>query len=235
MISVCIATYNGEGLIKTQLESILPQLGKDDEIIISDDHSTDKTREQILAFNDSRIRLVDGPSLGSPIPNFENALRHAKGDYLFLSDQDDKWLPGKLADCMSVLSEGYECVVTDCIMTDNEWNVTAPSFFVHNHTHEGKLFNLLLRNGYLGGCMAFTRRLRDKALPFPKKLPMHDIWIGNLAAFFYDVKFLHKPCSYFRRNDKNVTDTGGVSKFTFYQKLQFRWRMIKFLCQRINH
>ena len=232
MISVCIATYNGEGLIKTQLESILPQLGVDDEIIISDDHSTDHTREQVLSFNDSRIVLVDGPALGSPIPNFENALRHAKGDYIFFSDQDDKWMPGKLETCLSKLQEGHDCVVTDCIMTDNEWNVTASSFFVHNHTHEGKFFNLFLRNGYLGGCMAFSKRLKNKALPFPEKLPMHDIWLGNLAAFYYDVIFIHKPCSYFRRNDKNVTDTGGTSKYSLYEKFMFRWRMISFLWKR---
>lgn len=232
MISVCIATYNGEGLIQTQLSSILPQLGEDDEIIISDDHSTDQTRAQVLAMNDARIRLVDGPALGSPIPNFENAMRHAQGDFIFLSDQDDKWMPGKVKACMDLLHQGHECVVTDCIMTDNDWNVTAPSFFVHNHTHESRMFNLFLRNGYLGGCMAFTRRLRDKALPFPAKLPMHDIWIGNLAAFYYDVVFLYQPCSYFRRNDKNVTDTGGISQFTLKQKFLFRWRMIRFLYQR---
>ena len=232
MISVCIATYNGEGLIKTQLSSILPQLGENDEIIVSDDHSTDHTRQQIIDMNDSRICLIDGPALGSPIPNFAHALRHAKGDYIFLSDQDDKWMPDKLQVCMKYLKEGHDCVVTDCVMTDNDWNVTAPSFFEHNHTHEGRMFNLFLRNGYLGGCMAFTRRLKEKALPFPEKLPMHDIWIGNLAAFYYDVVFIHKPCSYFRRNDKNVTDTGGTSKFTLYQKILFRWRMIKFLWQR---
>ena len=73
MISVCIATYNGGEYLRTQLESILPQLREGDEIIISDDGSTDDTRAICYAMNSPIIRVIDGPALGSPIPNFENA------------------------------------------------------------------------------------------------------------------------------------------------------------------
>ena len=83
MISVCIASYNGEKYIKAQLQSILKQLGDDDEIIISDDKSIDKTRSIIQSFCDSRISLIDGPQLGA-MKNFENALLHSKGEYIFL-------------------------------------------------------------------------------------------------------------------------------------------------------
>lgn len=96
MISVCIATYNGADVILTQINSILPQINITDEIVISDDGSSDGTVEVLEKLQDSRIRIVKGPCLGSPIPNFENALKYAKGDYIFLSDQDDKWMPGKI-------------------------------------------------------------------------------------------------------------------------------------------
>lgn len=227
MISVCIATYNGADVIKTQLQSILPQLGEDDEIIVSDDSSKDDTRKIIEDLNDSRIHLIDGPALGSPIPNFENALQYAKGDYIFLSDQDDKWMPGKLNDSIAVLKSGYDCVVTDCVVTDKDLNVTSSSFFTLNGTKEGCWYNLLVKNGYLGGCMAFTKRVKEKSLPFPKNIPMHDIWIGNVAAFYYNVSFLHKSCSYFRRSGHNVSTSASKSTNSLLTKFTIRLKVIK--------
>lgn len=66
MISVCIATYNGEKFIKQQLTSILEQLAPADEIIVSDDNSKDNTRNIIEELNDGRIKIIDGPGMGSP-------------------------------------------------------------------------------------------------------------------------------------------------------------------------
>lgn len=103
MISVCVATYNGEMYIRQQLQSILCQLADSDEVIISDDGSTDGTLTVIREINDKRIRLIDGPRRQSPTLNFENALRQAKGDHIFLSDQDDVWKPEKVAVCMKWL------------------------------------------------------------------------------------------------------------------------------------
>ena len=57
MISVCMATYNGERFIKEQIDSILPQLSEDDELIISDDGSTDRTLEIIASYKDKRIKV----------------------------------------------------------------------------------------------------------------------------------------------------------------------------------
>lgn len=231
MLSICIATYNGAAVIATQLKSILPQLGENDEIIISDDASTDGTVEVIKTLGDQRIRIVDGPAKGNPIPNFENALREAKGDIIFLSDQDDQWLPGKVKASVAKLAEGYDCVVTDCIMTDLDYNVLAESFYACNHTKAGKYYNLLRKNGYLGGCMAFTRRLKERCLPFPAQIPMHDIWIGNVAAFFYKVAFINHSYSYFRRSGSNVSTSGAKSQSTLGQKIMYRVRMIRFLLQ----
>ena len=67
MISVCIATYNGENYIRQQLMSILPQLSEDDEIVVSDDHSRDRTNEVILSINDPRIHLFTHDATIEPI------------------------------------------------------------------------------------------------------------------------------------------------------------------------
>ena len=152
MISVCIATYNGKEELRRQLDSIYPQLSVDDEIVISDDNSTDGTRELIKTYIDNdaclpKVYLIDGPSLHSPIPNFENALKNAKGDYIFLSDQDDQWMPNKVEVMMKALQQS-SCVVSDCVVTDGSLNVTAPSFYELNRTRAGWMYNLFVKNGY---------------------------------------------------------------------------------------
>ena len=86
MISVCLATYNGQRFIERQLKSILTQLGADDEVVVADDGSTDETLSVIREINDPRIRIIDGAHRHSPIWNFEKSLAAAKGDYIFLSD-----------------------------------------------------------------------------------------------------------------------------------------------------
>ena len=96
MISVCIATYNGEKYIKQQLLSILKQIKVNDEIIISDDHSTDKTFNIIKSFNDTRIKFFLNNKGKGYTRNFENALEKAHGDIIFLSDQDDIWIDNKV-------------------------------------------------------------------------------------------------------------------------------------------
>ena len=73
-VSICIATYNGENYIREQLDSILLQLGLDDEIIISDDYSTDTTLSIIKSYNDYRIKLYNNDGRKGPTYNFENAI-----------------------------------------------------------------------------------------------------------------------------------------------------------------
>ena len=73
MISVCIATYNGEKFIKEQLDSILHQLSDGDEIIISDDSSTDATLDIIKKYLDKRIVIIDNQKFHSPVYNFDAA------------------------------------------------------------------------------------------------------------------------------------------------------------------
>ena len=91
MISVCMATFNGEHFIVQQLSSILKQLDSEDEIIISDDNSTDSTLEKIYEFSDPRIKVFINDLVAGVIGNFENALNHASNDLIFLAGQEAIW------------------------------------------------------------------------------------------------------------------------------------------------
>ena len=95
-LSVCMATHNGEKYLHKQLASILNQLGPEDEVVISDDSSTDTTVKIIRDIADPRIRLLENNTFYSPVYNFENAIRHGSGDIIVLADQDDVWLDNKV-------------------------------------------------------------------------------------------------------------------------------------------
>ena len=226
MISVCIATYNGARYIGEQLASILPQLSAEDEVVVSDDGSTDGTIDIVRSLNDRRIRIVDGPRRHSPTLNFERALRNAKGDYVFLADQDDVWLEGKVRRCVEELQK-CDCVVSDARVTDSCLNTTSESLLKLMHVRRGRLSNLLWRNGYTGCCMAFRREVLSKALPFPTDIPMHDIWIGNVAAFCGRLRFIDDRLLLFRRHDATASCNGKGSTFSLWQKLMFRLHTLK--------
>ena len=226
MISVCIATYNGEIFIREQIESIVCQLSPTDEIVVSDDGSTDNTLAIVKAIGDKRIRIIEGPRKHSPTLNFEYALKAAKGDNIFLADQDDVWKTNKVEVCMKWLQDNC-CVVSDAEVTDSSLKTLFPSLYGLLGVRQGKLYNTLWKNGYTGCCMAFRRNVLEASLPFPKNIPMHDIWIGNVAAYKYNVKFIPDKLIYFRRHKDAISCNGKGSKFSLWQQLIFRWNIIK--------
>ncbi|MDY4628362.1 MAG: glycosyltransferase family 2 protein [Prevotella sp.] len=226
MISVCIATYNGERYIRQQIESIVCQLNVDDEIIVSDDGSTDGTLDIVKGIGDKRIKIIEGPGRKSPILNFECALKASKGDFIFLSDQDDVWKPDKVEICMKWLKT-YHCVVSDAEVTDNRLKPLYPSLYDIMQVRQGRIYNTIWKNGYTGCCMAFRRNVLEASLPFPKNIPMHDIWIGNVAAYKYNVIFIPDRLIHFRRHENTISCNGKGSKFTIWQQMKFRLNIIK--------
>lgn len=226
MISVCMPTYNGAEFIRCQLESILRQLSSDDEIIVSDDSSSDETVEIIKSFNDRRITLLENNTFHSPIYNLENALKQATGDYIFLSDQDDEWYENKVSVCMDNII-GYDLIVHNADIVDAYGKRIEDSFYARNHTKKGRFYNLL-KNGYLGCCMCVSRKLLEAVLPFPASIPMHDIYIGNYAAFNgYKIKFISDKLIHYRRHGANASITSEVSRRSFLSRIADRIMILK--------
>ncbi|MBE6821055.1 MAG: glycosyltransferase family 2 protein [Ruminococcaceae bacterium] len=227
-ISVALAAYKGQQYIAEQLESILPQLGENDEIIVSDDYPQGLTREAVMniATRDKRVKYIEGEGKGV-VRNFENALEACTGDVIFLCDQDDVWQPDKVSCVMAEIAKGADLVLHDAAVTDADLNITEPSFFaVHGSNADFK--HNLIRNTFVGCCMAFTRQVMQDTLPFPEGLPMHDWWIA-LAAIKkgYKTVLLNKPLILWRRHGDNVT--GG--KTTAVQKIKWRLKMISSLAK----
>jgi glycosyltransferase involved in cell wall biosynthesis len=222
MISVCIATFNGERYLAQQLDSILqsPLVG---EVLVSDDGSTDSTREVARRFGDGRVRLLDGPGAGL-VRNYEFLLMAAAGQHIFLADQDDVWLPRKV-ELLTARLQQVDLVVSDCVVVDSTLSTLRPSFFADRHSGPGLVRNLV-RNSYLGCCMAFNRSLLAYALPFPTSVPMHDWWLGLVAEAFASVDFVDEPLVLYRRHGGNASSTSEGSPYSLARQLAWRSGLI---------
>ena len=206
MISVAMITYNGLAFLPAQVASILDQLADQDELVISDDGSTDGTWDWLssLANQDPRVRLFRNQGRPGVIGNFDQALRLCQGEIIFLSDQDDLWYPGKVARLSEALSTPPRpwLVQSDATLINAQDQVTAPSFYALRHSRPGFWVNFW-RNTYQGCTLAFRRELLEIALPLPASLPMHDMWLGLLAELTGQVRFIPDRLTGYRRHDDN--------------------------------
>ena len=207
MISVCMATFNGSRYVRQQVATILEQLEPKDELVVSDDSSTDDTLAIVRSFGDSRIRILEENTFRSPLLNFEHAIRHARGDIIALADQDDVWLENKLP-LVRELFAGEPArpylVVLDAEVVDENEDRIHPSVLGKLHAGPGFLRNLWT-NRYLGCCMAFSRDLLDVALPFPTGVGMHDIWLGQLCERVGTTAFVPVTTMRYRRHAATTT------------------------------
>jgi glycosyltransferase involved in cell wall biosynthesis len=229
-VSVCMPTYNGEAFIASQLRSILVQLGPDDEVVISDDGSSDRTIDIIGQIRDPKVRVFAPNKYRSPIYNMENALRQARGAFIFLADQDDVWLEGKIAKMLTAL-EQCELVACDAQVVDQDLGLLHSSYLSWAKVRPGFL-NCLMKNYYIGCCMAFRRSLLDRALPFPSKLPMHDWWLGLLAEKTGTACLLREPLVMFRRHSGTASTSFRTSTRPWFQRLSDRVRLFYWISKR---
>lgn len=222
-VSVAMATYNGEKYLKQQVDSILSQLSSEDELIISDDHSSDMTLSIIEKYKkeDSRVKLVMNPAESGVASNFDNAIKHTKNDIIFLSDQDDIWKPEKVETVKSYYEKNpnIQMIMSDIIVVDNEINPTIESFYEYRGSRSGVIKNII-KNSYIGCAMSFRKELKAQILPIPKNVPMHDMWIGLVADMNKSALLIPEKLIYYRRHDETVTSVENNSSL----KEKILWR-----------
>jgi len=226
-VSVCMATYNGAAYLRVQIDSILSQLRAGDELVVSDDGSTDATLEILRSYG-SRLNIVGTSRIAGVVPNFARALAHASRPLIMLADQDDAWLPGRVAAMTAELTH-CELVVANALVVDDNLTPTGVTLFEQLPPRTGFWPNLW-KNSFVGCCMAFRRSLLQRAMPMPAHTPWHDWLLGLLACLQGDgVRHLQTPMLLYRRHSSNASATGQTSKNSFRQKLSLRTHMLRAL------
>ena len=225
-ISVCMAVYNGSAYLHSQLHSILDQLRTADEVVVVDDASHDNSLEILENISDSRLRIYRNELNLGVLASFEKALRLARGDILFLSDQDDVWLPHKAFKIIQAFSidPKITLVVSDARIIDENGLVVADSFFSQRGRFIAGIMHNIIKNKYLGCTLAFRKAMLDYFLPIPMDVPMHDMWFGLLNDIYGKTFYIDQPLVAYRRHQNNVSPTVGAS---MEQKLIWRWYLIK--------
>ena len=238
MISVCMATYNGGKYIKEQIDSILCQLSDEDELVISDDHSTDNTREIINSYHDNRIKLMLNGLDKGVTHNFENALLHSKGDILFLADQDDVWLPHKIEELSNFLIQNkYDVVTGNCALTDSDLNIIVPDYYNKKSPLDKSVWGNFVKDLWLGSCMAFRREVLVATFPFPKKMAAHDLWIALYSQLHFKCGYYPKVLQLYRRHENTASFAGSKSTNKLSFKISYRlylayWLIVRSLMKK---
>jgi glycosyltransferase involved in cell wall biosynthesis len=208
-VSVCMAAYNGARFIEAQIASILPQLAPDDEIVIVDDASQDDTVARIGEMHDGRIRLFKHERNEGVVATFEDALRCATGNILFLSDDDDLWAPTKVERVLREFEQHPEAqVVASRVALIDEHGNRLPDGRLNRHgLFQPGFWSNIIMNHYQGSAMAIRASFLGQVLPFPRgKLFLHDVWIGTRN----DVRggktvFINEPLVFYRRHSQNAS------------------------------
>ena len=193
-ISVVLCTYNGEKHISEQIQSILEQTEKPDEIVICDDRSLDNTGKILnyFAFENPCIKLFCNKKNLGFVKNFEKAISLCTGDVIFLSDQDDVWIKNKIEKMMNIFREYPESTYVfsnaDTFNENRKLNYTLWDSVNFNSEKQRK-FNagfqkeLLLRESFIyGAVLAFRAEFRKYLIPFSDEF-YHDNWIVLILSF----------------------------------------------------
>lgn len=205
-VSIAMASYNGARYLGEQLDSLLHQQRQPDELVVTDDQSTDATAELVRGFARTApftVRLEVNPVRLGVTRNFERALTLCTGDLVLLSDQDDVWMPGKIAtlEAAARARPAGGCFMNDALLADGGLAPTGA-------TKLGQIRAAGLADSafVMGCCAAFSRELLDFLLPIPPDSHAHDNWLVQMADFMGLVHRMDVPLQYYRRHGGNVSD-----------------------------
>lgn len=204
-VSILMASYNGSAFIDEQLQSITAQLSPQDELIVIDDGSSDRTIDIIVDYvrRFENMRLIENPRNLGVRKTFEALIVESRNEIVFLSDQDDVWIDGRKARMVEALHQNNCVAVLSNAVILTEKGVGRNFFPGDQDPDVGSIARNFIRNNFIGCCMAFRRDVATVALPFPRNISMHDWWIGSCAMALGKVCYLAEPTLLYRRHGGN--------------------------------
>lgn len=209
-ISIALATYNGEKYLQEQLNSILEQSMLPDEVVVSDDHSKDKTTEILNEFKSNapfEVIVIKNKESGLS-KNFNNALMNTTGDLVFMCDQDDVWFSRKIEKVFHFFKNHPDCQVAihDVMFCDHNLNELKQTKI--------QRFKILCKSvdSYDSGMATTVKNTFLKnCLPVPDGMT-YDSWIHSCANTLNVKCIINEVYAYYRRHSKSVTRDSLINK-----------------------
>ena len=200
-----MATYEGGAFIGEQLNSIAQQTRLPDELIISDDGSTDSTlaiAEEFAASAPFPVRIYRNEDHLGFSRNFERALAATTGEVVFLSDQDDVWFPDKVERVMLEFDRDPDvlAVIHDQRTLDHE----TGEIFARSYFDNQRRLGLAEKELVSGNFTALRRELIAIVQPFPSEVS-YDFWISRVATALDCRRVLRQPLQLYRRHTSNLS------------------------------
>ena len=212
-IDILLATYNGEKYLKEQLDSILKQSYSEFRLLISDDCSTDKTRDILNEYSkkDARIQLHFQKKNLGVIKNFEFLLKNVKNKYYMFSDQDDIWKENKIEKSIKVLeTTNSDLVYTDLQVVDSKLNVIYESYWkkkgIYKKIKKYNNFESLYLNNFVTGCTILSKsKYIEDILPLPNNsiYGLHYYWVALIISQNHKMTYIEEPLIKYRQHKNN--------------------------------
>lgn len=236
---VLLATYNGAQYLPDLLTSMDGQLDQDWELVARDDGSTDATLELLRAWgeaNPGRLRLVeDGHGNLGAIANFSALLAESRAEKFLFCDQDDVWLPDKIARLRKRMDEAEEqygqteplLVHTDLIVVDEDLNSVSDSLWsyqwIARPSDEAPWKKIAFQNVVTGCAMMGNAALRRASLPIPRAAVMHDWWLALVASVAGRIIEDETPSTLYRQHGTNEIGAKRQSHAAIVMDAMARW------------
>ena len=231
-ISVALCTYNGGKYIEEQINSILNQSVKVDEIIVCDDQSKDDTLLKLkkLQTKNTSISIIENDINLRSTKNFEKAISLCTGDYIFLSDQDDLWNNLKVEKTIAVFNENptAEGVFSNASLIDENNNIFTDKtiwdsvFFFENELIKPiDFFDIIAKNGNVvtGATLCIKKSVKEFIFPFTEDV-LHDEKIATLLALRETLFYSTENLISYRLHDKQQVGMKNIDKIEKKNKLR---------------
>ena len=217
-LSVALCTHNGAAHLREQWDSLLAQEWLPNEVVVSDDASTDNTVALIEEWTKTapfRVVLHQNPQPVGSNQNFGKALAACTGDILFICDQDDSWFPAKmrLMTQFFMLNPAVNVVFANAQLTDDQLQPLGGTFWEkvrftaseRKAWQTGQAMHVLLNgNRVMGSSTALRATFRRQALPIPNPIPggyLYDGWLALVAAATQSIRFIDQPLQQYRTHE----------------------------------
>ena len=241
MISILMATFNGEAYVAEQIESILSQTVQLFKIYIRDDCSTDNTYQIIQSYAQTYPEKIfvssNQVNSGNPKYNFIHMMIEHKDDYVMLCDQDDVWLPGKIEKTLAVMKSMEEkygqdvplLCYTDLAVVNETLQVLHPSFrmIMNSNFDKNKLNQLVIQNTLTGCTALYNRALADLIMEEPSFMVMHDWWLILVAAAFGKIGHSDAQTILYRQHSSNQIGAKNVRTLRYKLSLLLKGDDVK--------